>query len=188
MKKYFILILICFVSFFTSCLGSGEEESQLHTLDSLSGALQTKVQELKMIDSVSRRAAILKFENYRLFIKQNVNDTLNVQQGDLLQKFFLCGKNLMEFNENRKSLMARSELLNSQINKLSTDIKNGTAEYSKTQIYLNQEISGVKELTKKTYGQQKAFERLMEQFNLILPGIEEVLKSKNAGVLPLIEK
>lgn len=183
-KISFLMILSSF--FFFSCGKSKEEERQIRSLDSLSGALNTKLQELSLLDTILLEKAITKFENYRVFIKQNVNDTLTKVEADALQQFYGCGKNLIDFDVNRNSLLARGALINSQLKKLKQDFDNGTVEYDKTSVYILQERSGAQDLIQSSFGQQKAFQSALEAFRLSIPAVEDLIKKRNAGELPKI--
>jgi hypothetical protein len=181
-----VIFVLLLSFFFISCGKSEEEERQIHSLDSLSGALNTKLQELNQLDTSLLKKAIDKFENYRVFIKENVNDTLTKEEGDQLQKFFLCGKNLISFKENRSAMLARGSLINSQLKKLMLDLGNGSVEYEKTQVYFLQERKGAEELIKNCFGQQQAFQSALQDFRSSISNVESMIMKRNAGQLPKI--
>lgn len=182
----FLLSILILVLTLSSCGKSAEEEKQMHSLDSLSGALNTKLQELNQLDTVLLKKAISRFENYRVFIKENVNDTLTKEEGDHLQKFYVCGKNLISFQTNRSSMLARGSLINSQLKKLKNDLANGSAEYEKTQVYFLQERQGAEELIKSCFGQQQAFQSALQDFRSSITNVEALIMKRNAGQLPKI--
>lgn len=181
-----VIFVLVLSFFFVSCGKSEEEERQIHSLDSLSGALNTKLQELNQLDTSLLKKAIDKFENYRVFIKENVNDTLTKEEGDQLQKFYLCGKNLISFKENRSAMLARGSLINSQLKKLMLDLGNGSVEYEKTQVYFLQERKGAEELIRSCFGQQQAFQSALQDFRSSISNVESMIMKRNAGQLPKI--
>ena len=181
-----VIFVLLLSFFFVSCGKSEEEERQIHSLDSLSGALNTKLQELNQLDTSLLKKAIDNFENYRVFIKENVNDTLTKEEGDQLQKFFLCGKNLISFKENRSAMLARGSLINSQLKKLMLDLGNGSVEYEKTQVYFLQERKGAEELIRSCFGQQQAFQSALQDFRSSISNVESMIMKRNAGQLPKI--
>lgn len=181
-----VIFVLVLSFFFVSCGKSEEEERQIHSLDSLSGALNTKLQELNQLDTSLLKKAIDKFENYRVFIKENVNDTLTKEEGDQLQKFYLCGKNLISFKENRSAMLARGSLINSQLKKLMLDLGNGSVEYEKTQVYFLQERKGAEELIENCFGQQQAFQSALQDFRSSISNVESMIMKRNAGQLPKI--
>ncbi|HRH11574.1 MAG TPA: hypothetical protein PLU73_08665 [Bacteroidia bacterium] len=181
-----VIFVLLLSFFFVSCGKSEEEERQIHSLDSLSGALNTKLQELNQLDTSLLKKAIDKFENYRVFIKENVNDTLTKEEGDQLQKFYLCGKNLISFKENRSAMLARGSLINSQLKKLMLDLGNGSVEYEKTQVYFLQERKGAEELIRSCFGQQQAFQSALQDFRSSISNVESMIMKRNAGQLPKI--
>lgn len=181
-----VIFVLLLSFFFVSCGKSEEEERQIHSLDSLSGALNTKLQELNQLDTSLLKKAIDNFENYRVFIKENVNDTLTKEEGDQLQKFYLCGKNLISFKENRSAMLARGSLINSQLKKLMLDLGNGSVEYEKTQVYFLQERKGAEELIRSCFGQQQAFQSALQDFRSSISNVESMIMKRNAGQLPKI--
>jgi len=181
-----VIFVLLLSFFFISCGKSEEEEKQIHSLDSLSGALNTKLQELNQLDTGLLKKAIDKFENYRVFIKENVNDTLTKEEGDQLQKFYHCGKNLISFKENRSAMLARGSLINSQLKKLMLDLGNGSVEYEKTQVYFLQERKGAEELIRNCFGQQQAFQSALQDFRSSISNVEAMIMKRNAGQLPKI--
>ena len=181
-----VIFVLVLSFFFVSCGKSEEEERQIHSLDSLSGALNTKLQELNQLDTSLLKKAIDNFENYRVFIKENVNDTLTKEEGDQLQKFYLCGKNLISFKENRSAMLARGSLINSQLKKLMLDLGNGSVEYEKTQVYFLQERKGAEELIENCFGQQQAFQSALQDFRSSISNVESMIMKRNAGQLPKI--
>jgi hypothetical protein len=171
---------------FSSCLKDDASEKVLHSLDSLSGALNLKLKELQQVDTVTLNKALLTFTNYKQFISQNVNDTVKKEEGDQLQRFYSAGKKLETFTGNRRALIARSNLINSQLAKLTADLKNNSADEEKVLVYLDQERSGADEIVKSTLGQQQAFQASLEEFKISLSGVEELIKAHNGGDLPTI--
>jgi hypothetical protein len=181
-----VLFPLLFLFIFSSCLKDEASEKVLHSLDSLSGALNLKLKELQQVDTVTVNKALLTFTNYRQFISQNVNDTVRKEEGDQLQRFYSAGKKLETFTENRRALIARGNLINSQLTKLTTDLKNNSADEEKILIYLNRERAGADEIVKSTLGQQQAFQAGLEEFKISLSGVEELIKIRNGGTLPTI--
>jgi hypothetical protein len=183
-KFIFLILLIAF----SSCLKNAESDQQLKSLDSISGALNQKLAELKQVDTVILQKAISKYNNYRQFIQQNVNDTVNKNEADHVQQFFVCGKNLLNFSENRKSILARGSLINSQINKLITDAKENSLDNEKFVQFSAQEKNNAEQLIKNSYGQQQLFQANLQEFKLSLSGIEQLIRARNNGQMPTVIK
>jgi hypothetical protein len=185
-SKLFVFVS-CFV-LFSSCSRQEVYETQLKSLDSLSGALNQKLAELQQVDTVILAKAIARYANYKTFIQQNINDTVNKAQANSLQQFYLSGKNLSDFSDNRSSILARGSLLNSQINKLITDIKTGAVEEEKLVRYSTEEKANAEKLIKASYEQQQLFQANLQEFKLSLQSIEEIIRSRNNGQMPTIIK
>ena len=119
------LVLLFFAGlFFQSCNKNDVYAAKIKTLDSLSGAVNTHATEMNKIDTVILAKAILRFEQYKQFIQQNVKDTVTKSEADFIQQFYTSGKSLAGFDLNRRSLKARTSLINSQLEKLKSDAKN----------------------------------------------------------------
>jgi hypothetical protein len=184
-KKLLFSFLI--VLSFTSCTNETCEK-QIRSLDSLSGALNQKLSELRQVDTVILQKAISKYSNYRAFIQQNINDTVKKEEADHLQQFYNSGKNLLSFSENRKSILARGNLINSQLDKLISDAKQNAIEEEKLIQFSKEEKLQAEQLIKNSFGQQQSFSANLQEFKLSLSGVEALIKSRNNGQMPTIIK
>ncbi|MBA3663665.1 MAG: hypothetical protein H0W61_05600 [Bacteroidetes bacterium] len=185
-SKFLILLLLIF--FFSSCIKNAIYETQLKSLDSLSGALNQKISELRQVDTIILKKAISKYNNYKQFIQQNVNDTVNKEQANHLQQFYVSGKNLTEFSNNRSTILARGSLLNSQINKLIADVKEQAVDQDKLAQFSSEEKQAAKDLIKASYEQQQLFQANLQEFKFSLSGVEMLIRSRNNGQMPTIIK
>ena len=169
MKIRFLFYIFVFCLLFSSCTNSDIQAKQVKSLDSISGALNQKIKELQKADTLILEKALTKFNNYKQFIKQNINDTVTKKEADAVQQFFVSGNNLESFFMNRESILARANLVNSQLNKLIADINQGTFELQQ----LNEFIFAEK-------GKTKWF--LLTTFFFIL----SLLSKGQAVVLPIL--
>jgi hypothetical protein len=185
--KHFFSVF-AFTLLFLSCSDNGLQEARLKTLDSLSGALNQKLVELKQVDTVILQKALSKYSNYRQFIQQNVDDTLKKEEADHLQQFYGCGKNLLDFSVNRKSILARGALIDSQLNKLILDIKENAADQEKVSEFTSKERTGAEQLIKISFGQQQLFLTNLQEFKLSVSGVEKLIRSRNSGRMPTVIK
>jgi hypothetical protein len=185
-KKLTFFLLITFL--FTSCLKNESYDKQIKSLDSLSGALNQKLIELRQVDTVILKKAITKYNNYKQFIQQNVSDTVTKIEADHIQQFFVCGKNLNDFYENRNSILARGDLINSQLNKLIHDAKENALDEEKLIQYSTQEKNNAEQLIKNSFGQQQLFQANLQEFKLSLSGIEGLIRARNNGQMPTVIK
>lgn len=184
----FLLWAVIVFFLFPACIKNDVYEAQLKSLDSLSGALNQKLAELKQVDTVILKKAIIKYSNYLQFIQQNVNDTLSKEEGDKLQQFNVSGKILSDFSENRTMILARGNLLNSQLNKLMLDVKARSNEEEMINKFYAEEKQNAEKLIKSTYGQQQLFQSNLQEFKLSLTSIENIIRSRNNGQMPTIIK
>ncbi len=191
MKNYFLFSifypLFCTL-FFSSCTNSNEQAKQIKSLDSISGALNQKVIELQKIDTLILEKALTKFNNYKQFIKQNINDTVTKKEADAVQQFFASGTILENFFINRKTILARAQLVNTQLTKLMLDINQNTIEQKQLQEFTFAEKEQANDVIQKSFLQQQLFNTNLQQFKNALPLVEELIKTKNNGQLPTIVK
>jgi hypothetical protein len=141
---------------------------------------------LLQIDSVELLKAISKYEVYQQFIKSNVKDTLSKEEAYALQSFIIAGENLKAVSENKKRLMARTNLLSNQLNKLQIDIKNNINNAAETNNYLNAEKAAQAELTNFCENEQSNYFKNLQQLKTNLYLIEQLILARNNNLLPNI--
>ena len=118
-----IAILLVFLSTLTSCSSTAEYEQRSRTLDSLGGAVNTLGSALQKQDTLQLQRYLKQFRYYTAFIDASRFDTLDRTAADQLQVFYHSGSGLAAFMENRKALLARIALLNSQYKRLAEDLR-----------------------------------------------------------------
>lgn len=182
------LLIIGFIFLFYCCSNNNIQAKQIKSLDSISGALNLKLTELQKADTVILVKALTKFSNYNQFIKQNINDTVSKKEADALQHFILSGTNLENFFSNRASILARGKLVNSQLNKLISDIKENVIDQNQSSEFTIIEKEQANDVIQKSYIQQQAFQTYLQEFKNALPLVEELIKNRNNGQLPTIIK
>lgn len=171
-----------------SCNKTDSYGQQVKTLDSLSGAINATVKELEKTDTLILQKAITRFANYRRFIQQNINDTIAKTEADNLQQFYISGKNLEIFQANRLSLLARAHLVNSQLQKLTADVKSSSITGEQSLQFIVQEKNEAAKLTELGSSQNQLFYAGLEEFKNSLRGVEQLIRSHNNGELPTIIK
>jgi hypothetical protein len=171
-----------------SCNKTNIYDQKAKTLDSLSGAINSMVRELTGVDTIILQRSVTRFNYYRQFISQNVTDTVDKNEADNLQHFYLSGKNLENFQLSRKSILERAGLINVQLVKLTTDIKNKSLTEEAILKYALQEKNETAKLIELAYQQQKIFHTGLEEFKNALRGVETLIRSRNNGELPTIIK
>jgi len=182
---------VCFIaaiSFFGSCNKTDLYEQKGKTLDSLSGAINSIVREMDNVDTIVLQKSITRYSWYKQFVQQNVNDTISKEEADNLQHFYTSGKNLENFSSNRKIILARAILINSQLIKLAEDIKNKSLNTEQLSTYSLYEKTAAGKLIEAGYQQHKLFHSSIEEFRNSLRGVETLIRSRNKGELPTIIK
>lgn len=170
-----------------ACNKTDLSAQRIKTVDSLSGSLNVMVKTLEKVDTVLLLKSIARFNYYKLFIKENVKDTITKEQADNLKHFYHGGENLTVFASNRILIVARAMLLNSQMLKLSEDLKNNVDPVALSKFIMFEKME-IAKLTEIGFRQQKIFHTGLEEFKNALPGIEMLIKSRNKGELPTIVK
>lgn len=186
--KNSLIILFFAGSFFQSCSKNDGYAASIKSLDSLSGAVNALVKEDLKTDTVILEKAILRLAQYKQFIQQNVKDTLTKTEADFLQQFYTSGSNLQNFNLNRKSVKARINLINSQIEKLKHDAKGNLISEEKLIEFTNAEKKEASNLIEAGHNQQQLFYTNLQEFKMALKGVEELIKARNNRQLPTVIK
>ena len=186
MYKFFFIFFCSLL--ITSCNSNDAITKELKSLDSISGALNQKLIELQKIDTLILEKALSKFNDYKQFIKQNINDTISKKQADALQQFYVSGNNLEDFFINRKLIISRSKLVNLQLTKLSGDVKQNTLEQQQLSEFIFAEKEQANDIIQKGVIQLQLFQSKLQQFKTTLPLVEELIKANNNGELPTIVK
>ena len=182
------LFLLTFYILLASCTNSDIQAKQVKSLDSISGSLNQKIIELQKADTLILEKALTKFNNYKQFIKQNINDTVTKKEADAVQQFFISGNNLESFFMNRKSILARANLVNTQLSKLIVDVNQSAFEPQQLNEFIFAEKEQANDVIQKSFMQQQLFNTNLQQFKNALPLVEELIKTKNNGQLPTIVK
>lgn len=182
-------VLIFLLCFFGNCTKNSVYEEKSRSLDSLNGVVNSALRGFeKNVDSVMMEKALLKFEYYREFIRQNVNDTLSKPEADNLRYFYVSGKSLIDFANNRKLVLQRLILLNEQLLALSRDVKEKSVDTERLIKYSAREALEVRKASDLAYAQQKLYQTNLEEFKNALKGVENLIRSRNNGELPVIIK
>jgi hypothetical protein len=183
------LVLLFFAGlFFQSCNRNDIYAAKIKTLDSLNGAVNAHSKEINKVDTIILAKAILRFNQYKQFIQQNVNDTVTKSEADFIQHFYASGKSLESFNLNRQSLKARTSLINSQLEKLKSDAKNNLLPEDKLIEFTDLEKKEANALIEASNSQQQLFYTNLQEFKTALQGVEILIKSRNNGQLPTVVK
>lgn len=100
----------------------------------------------------------------------------------------MSGNILLNFNINRKSLRARTNLINSQLEKLKSDAKNNLHSEEQLIEFTNLEKKAANNLIEASHNQQQLFYTSLQDFKTALKGVENVIKARNNGLLPTVIK
>lgn len=183
------LVLLFFAgSFFQSCNRNDIYATKIKTLDSLSGAVNAHAKEIDKVDTIILAKAILRFDQYKQFIQQNVKDTVTKSEADFIQQFYTSGKSLEDFEVNRQSLKARTSLINSQLEKLKSDAKNNLLPEEKLIEFTDLEKKEANVLIEASNKQQQQYYTSLQEFKTALKGVEYLIKARNNGQLPTVVK
>ncbi len=183
------LVLLFFAGlFFQSCNRNDIYATKIKTLDSLSGAVNAHAKEIDKVDTIILAKAILRFDQYKQFIQQNVTDTVTKSEADFIQQFYTSGKSLEDFEVNRQSLKARTSLINSQLEKLKSDAKNNLLPEEKIIEFTDLEKKEANVLIEASNKQQQLFYTNLQEFKTALKGVEYLIKARNNGQLPTVVK
>lgn len=184
-----MLLGLCFALMSTGCDPSAAYQAELRSLDSLAGAVGSLTRELQRIDTVKLQKAVTRFNYYRAFIRQNVNDTLSKTEADALQRFYTAGNTLQQVSINNKLVLSRATLMSNQISRLSSDIAAARGrQIEQHRSYRMKEEQEVSKLMDVGQAHQQRFFTALETFKNALPEVEQLIRRHNRGHLPVIVK
>ncbi|MCC6372600.1 MAG: hypothetical protein IT236_16470 [Bacteroidia bacterium] len=186
MRVFGYTLLVLTLCLLQSCSRTDLYNQKTKTLDSLNGALNLKVKELQKTDTALLQRCILRYNYYRQFVKQNINDTLTKTEADNLQRFYESGNNLEAFWSNRFALLGRAALMNGQQNKLSDDIKSELVDLPELEKFIEREKAATTQLIDLAASQQKSYYTALEEFKNALREVENLIRARNKGELPTI--
>ena len=186
--KHSILFLFLAGLLIQSCHNKDIYSTEITSLDSLSGVLNLLKKESNAIDTIALEKAIYRYNLYKQFIQQNINDTILKHEADFLNRFYTSGKNLENFKFNREQFSYRLDVINSQLEKLKHDTKNKLISEENVILYSNNEKKETGLLFEVSQNQLKLFYTAMPDFKLSLRGVEELIRLRNNGQLPVIVK
>ena len=89
---------------------------------------------------------------------------------------------------NRRSLKARTSLINSQLEKLKSDAKNNLLPEEKLLEFTDLEKKEANVLIEVSNKQQQLFYTSLQEFKTALKGVEYLIKVRNNGQLPTVVK
>jgi len=160
----------------------------IKNLDSLDGALGLITREMQNTDTIQLNGALERFATYRFFIKTQLSDTISTSEAEVLKQFFSSGSALEAYNKNRTLLLARSAFMQSQRNKLRSDLAEGIPDELDVNVALNKEIDAGRQLSNTMLDQQKKYYNAIMEFKQILPILEEFIRKHNMNELPALIK
>ena len=155
-------------------------------LDSTKIVLQVKLSELKKSEQVIENLQYSKFEPYASFLKTNVKDTIGKSEGNALQMFVRSGNTIKEFNKSKTELIRQTEVSITQIQKLSSDLKENNVQLNVVQPYYSSERGHADELIKTIEQNIKALNLSLNNYRNSVAKTEEYIKHINNGQLPAV--
>jgi hypothetical protein len=169
-----------------SCNRTAAYEQRGRTLDSLSGAINGLASSLQKQDTVQLQKYLKQFRYYSDFIGASRFDTLDKTAADHLQNFYHSGSALSAFPGNKKTVLARIALLNSQYKRLAEDIRNRAITVEQADEFVDQEKKEAARVLDIGQRQQQLFYRNLEQYRISVKQAEQIIRNYNNGQLPTI--
>jgi hypothetical protein len=181
-----LCILFSVVMLLSGCGDGKIYKQQAKTLDSLGGAIGGTIRSLSLIDTQKIDRCVIKFENYSRFILQDVRDTLDRSEADALQGFHISGKNLKALMMNRRAILSRCGQVSSQLDLLSTDVKERQASPDLLARHIELEKAAAVSLLES--GRQTALDiqKNLDAFITSVHPTESLIRKRNAGELPVV--
>ncbi|MBS1653030.1 MAG: hypothetical protein JSU07_13575 [Bacteroidetes bacterium] len=186
MLSKFISLCIMFVTL-TACNTEHKiKEAQIKRIDSLFAVLNLKQNELSLTDSTTLNKAITKYDNYIAFLTEKLNDTISKNEADNLQTFKNSGLNLEKIKSNFKVLNKRLLFVKNRLSELKQICTQENLPSKIIANILNEELNQISYLSAQITNYQKQSAVNIGAITSSLPGIEELIRQKNNGLLPII--
>ena len=182
--SFFITLLLAVFLF--NCKRGNVYEKETAVLDSTKIVLHVKLNELKKAELNIHNLQYPKFETYSVFLRNNVNDTIERSTGNALQAFINSGNTIKEFNKSKNELIKQTETGILQIQKLSADLKENNIQHNVFQSYFNSEKGHADELIKIIEQNMKALNVSLNGYRNSLGKTEDYIKQINNGQLPVV--
>ncbi len=178
-----ILVFLCC---FSSCKNKSLYEKEISIIDSTKIVLQVKLNELNRAENNIESIGFVKYETYRVFLKNNIKDTVIRYEATALQQFVNSGKTIEQFMKNKSELIKQTETSIVQLQKLSTDVKENNLPLNLVQAYFSSEKSHAEELIKTIEQNIKAFNLSVNNYRNSIIKTEEYIRKINNGALPSV--
>lgn len=111
-----------------------------------------------------------------------------MEQAKQLKLFYTSGQSIIKFQNLRSSYSTNTELRKIQLQNLSNDLQNGSIEPAEAVEFINAEKQSSQTLINEMNGNTTTVRENIELFVRSLQPVEEVIKSRNFGNLPLVPK
>jgi hypothetical protein len=181
------LILVITVLFFLSgCRQKSPYEKETALLDSVKIVLQVKLNELKKAETNVQNTGFSKYEIYSRFLSGNLKDTIEKSQANAVRSFINSGKTVSSFNKTKPDLIRETEKTISQLQKLSSDLKEENIQPNAVRTYFDTETSHADKLITTIEQNIKSVNIGLINFRNAVPRTEELIKQINNGQLPTV--
>lgn len=189
MRTVFLIFLSFIMTIsFLSCRNTHAYDKHIKELDSLKVVLQQSVANFKTVDSTQCVHAYSKQYTYSIFINTHLKDTVTKTVAENLQSFHSVEKGLSDYLSLRSTWLADANLIITQLQTLSHDLKNGSVDEDDAIEFINDEKKQAEKIIEELKINTEAIRKHLEVFNQSLPVIEVLIKQLNSGVLPELIK
>lgn len=157
--------------------------------DSLTGVVATVTAELRSRDSAAVGNLLTQYARYSAFMRDHLGDTLSRTDADLLSAYDEAGRALSGSPQRRTDLLARTELVLSQLKKLSADARERKSAAAQLTVHLETEKKAAMELIQAARAEAATAKTSFAALQNASPGVEEIIRRLNGRQLPtVIEK
>lgn len=181
-----LCVCVCVALVLASCNRTNTYQKYTTELDSINTVLHQTANKLKIVDSMRCESAILKFKIYSEFINDNLNDTVPIETARQLKVFFETGTSIVKFQNLRSSYMTNSELRSIQLQHLSSDLRSGSITQEEAVEFISKEKQASLALIEEMNINVQNTRTNLDLFLTSLPAVEETIKLRNEGNLPIV--
>jgi hypothetical protein len=168
----------------TNCHPKNPYEKETLLLDSIKIVLQVKLNEVKKAEVNVNNTAFSKYEIYSRFLNSSLKDTIGKSEATALRNFIIAGKTIHNFIKTKPELIKETETSISQIQKLSSDLKENSIAPNSVQTFFNTEKHHAEQLINTLEQNMRMLTISLINFRNALPRTENLIREINNGQLP----
>jgi hypothetical protein len=184
-----IALILCMPAIlFLACSREALYAKDKHSLDSALVVVQNQLSRMSKTDTGQLKKAVEKFTDFDTFIKTQVSDTLTKEEAMSTQQFYESGNYLLQFEKRRIAARKEFTLMQKQLRDLIETGNQQAISPEQFSVFAKREMTAAASLTELEEQAQTGYYKAIQDFKNALPKVEDLIKKRNRGNLPLVIK